>query len=105
MALKLSDLPTPPAHPLTILRFCENYNGYDSFGSFEKLAKFANRTSNYFGKHGKLAPSVKTTDDIQACLFFEGRRRHFVWMDEAEHDKYLWALIDGLRTKLQPQGS
>ncbi len=101
MSLKLSDLPKPPAHPLTILRFCESYKGYETFGSFEKLANFANKASDQFDKNGKLPIAV---DDIQACLFFEGRRRHFVWMDEKEHDKYLWALIEKLRVILMAHG-
>lgn len=98
MGLKLSDTPKPPAHPLTVLRFCEDYNSYESFGSFEKLGGFANKALARFEKTGKL-PQRQT--DIQGCLFFEGRRRHFVWMDEKEHDKYLWALIGQLRTLLE----
>jgi hypothetical protein len=98
--LQLEHIP----HPICWGSFSATFNGYKwaerVFGDFGKGIKFANSWLQKWLTDKTLPP---TLSELRACLFFEGRRDHWVYSDEdrpEEMEAYCRALIEAIREKV-----
>jgi hypothetical protein len=98
--LQLEQIP----HPDDWGSFSATFNGYRwaerVLGGSGKGIKFANSWLQKWLTDKTLPP---TLSELRACLFFEGRRDHWVYSDEdrpEEMEAYCRALIEAIREKV-----
>jgi hypothetical protein len=90
--LTVTIIPSPKSKWPAIQNFALTYDGYESWGSFEKCAEVAN------------AGRCATLTELRTCLFFEQRRwRHFGESPDREAMKYIRGLVEGIHGKVQAQ--
>lgn len=87
--------PPPDADWELIGRFALTSDGYGVFG--DRCRALANQRAA-----GKLTPGDQTLSVLRGCLFFEQRRcRHVGEEPEGEDPRYLHALVEDIRAKVQ----
>lgn len=97
--LTLDDVPTGDAEWYRITEFALTFDGYGQGGSFDECAEVGNRWAEEFADNGTLPDSLKL---LRTCLFFEQRRHHHFGRPPSEQAmRYIRALIEEIRGKLQ----
>ena len=92
------DLPPPEAQRWQIWEFALTFDGYDHWGSFDRCAEIGNRSAASYAQQQALPESLT---ELRTCLFFEQRRWHH-FGDDPDDDsmRYIWALIESIRSKV-----
>ena len=87
--LQPADIPAPDADWNAIGVFALRFNGYETWGSFEKCAEIAE------------ARSHETLTDLRTCLFFEQRRwRHYGDIPDEDAMTYIRQVLEKIRVKV-----
>jgi len=78
-----------------IQRFALTFDGYEAFG--DECGNLANAR-----QEGRLPVEGQTLSVLRGCLFFEQRRwRHFGEQPEGDNLRYMQALLDAIRSRVQ----
>jgi hypothetical protein len=73
-----------------VVKFAQQYSGYDEMGGFDQCGDLANAAQEAFSMTGVVPADER---ELRACLFFEARRwRHF----GSEPDESAWSYIETL---------
>jgi hypothetical protein len=92
------DIPSPAAEWRQIGKFALTFNGYDSWGSFDKCAEIGNHWAKAHAERQALPDSLT---DLRTCLFFEQRRwRHYGWEPDEQAMRYIRDLVEAIRGKV-----